>query len=416
MTVSNKGLIALAIVVIEISLWPVFLQVGGSKIGIFPELFYGFLAGSIISLFICVIRDGGKGLLSIIKKPEIFAIMLIAGLFNDAFTQIFLGVGTLGTNPSISSIIFRSWVIIVAFMTPFVLKQKVNAKQIAATLIGFLGIYVILSGGTLFTFNQGQVQFIGILFLATICSSISILIMNRYNVDTAGAIAIFNVISFITIAIIMMQTHTSINVPITTSTLFSILFLGIIAYGIGTMLYYYSAKSLGPLITGNVILAVPFMTILFSFLIVDTPIKTYYIIAAALTTIGILFQRKYSSLPERVTRKAALKSLQIFDVTSAFINNNNNSVATNIWGGNRAFALKLVSMDYDIPLHGAIFKKHNCVVFTNNIPLNGVKAEEIVNVNKLTKINPNSNEQILIGMGNPKDLEESFEEFVLLHL
>ena len=148
MKMAYRGYAALAIVVLEVSLWSIFLQIGGSSIGILQELFYGFLVGSIVSVAISLARDGGKGIGSITSRPGIFGIMILAGLFNDVLTQLFLGFGTLGTNPSIGAIVFRGWVIMVAILTPIVLKKKVSAKQMLATLIGFAGIYIVLSGGS----------------------------------------------------------------------------------------------------------------------------------------------------------------------------------------------------------------------------------------------------------------------------
>ena len=409
MKIQYKAAIALAIVVCEISLWSIFLQIGGSTIGILPELFYGFLVGSIVSVSISLAKDKGKGLISIARKPNMLAVMLVAGLLNDILTQLFLGIGTLGTNPTIGSIVFRSWVILVALFTPLVLRQKVNALQLFATLIGFFGIYIVLSGGTLFTFSISQTPFIGILFMAAICSVSSILIMNRYNVDTAGAIAIFNIVSLAVASMLILATSTSISVAFTPITVFSILFLGVIAYGIGTMLYYHSVKVLGSLITGNSILLVPFLTIVFSFLIVGTPIKFYYILAAIFTSVGIILQRRYSSHPERITEKGALSRLRIFDVTGAFANNSSYVISNHLAGGNRAFAIKLDSK-FDEQLHGPIFLRHQCMAFTNVKPHVGTQADEIEFINDVMGLK--EGEIAVIGIGDPKSLEMSFEEFV----
>ena len=414
MRISYKGTVALAIVVLEISLWSIFLQIGGSSIGILPELFYGFLIGSVVSVSLSLAKDRGKGLLSIVKDPSIFTIMLVAGLLNDIFTQLFLGIGTLGTNPAIGAIVFRSWIIFAALLTPLILKQKVSVKQFLATLVGFLGVYVILSNGSLFSFNTAQAPFIGILLMAAGCSTFSILIMNKYNVDTAGAVAIFNVASFIVASIMILITHTSLNVAFTPVTTLSILFLGTIAYGVGTMLYYYSTKILGPLITGNSIIIVPFLTIVLSFLIIGTQIKVYYILAALLAGIGVMLQRRYSLHPERIMKSSGLKKLQIFDVTGAFVNNSSKEIGSSIRGSNRAFAVKLNSMNFDEEYHSAIFSKRNCIAFTNTKPHRMTQTDEMDFINDIMGLKNGGT--ALIGIGNPKSLENSFEEFVAVSL
>ncbi len=408
MKAQHKAAIALAVVVIEISLWSIFLQIGGSQIGILPELFYGFLVGSAVSVAISLARDRGAGLMAIARKPNMLVVMLAAGLLNDLLTQMFLGVGTLGTNPAIGSIVFRSWVIIAALLTPFVLRQKVGSKQLFATLIGFLGIYLILSGGTLFSFSPAQAPDIGILLLAAFCSALSILIMNKYNVDTAGAIAIFNISSFIVVSALIIATHTSIVVPFTPMAILSVLFLGSIAYGIGTMLFYYSVKTMGSLITGNSILLVPFLTIVFSFLIMGTPIKAYYVLAAAFIGLGVVLQRRYSLLPERITRKGVLSRMHIFDVTGIFAGNSGYEIRNQIAGNGRAFAINLGDSRLSAESYYPIFSKNRCIAFTNVNPHSAVKPEEVDSINDAMDLREGS--IAVIGIGDPQNLELSFEE------
>ncbi len=407
---SYKGFVALAIVVIEISLWSVFLQIGGKNIGLLPELFYGFLIGSVVSIGISLTKDKGKGLASIIKRKDMLLIMLFAGLLNDVLTQLFLGIGTLGTNPAIGGIVYRSWVILVALLTPLVLKQRVKPKQMLATIIGFLGIYIILSGGTLSAFSSTESGYVGVLILSALCSTGSILIMNRYNVDTAGAIALFNIISLVIVAALVVTTHTSINVAFTPSTIISILFLGIVAYGIGTMLYYYSVKILGPLITGNSILSVPFLTIAFSFLLVGTQIKLYYIAAALLASVGIVLQRRYSSIPEHISSNKSLNQLYIFDVTGVFATSNGHEIREKMNGKNRAFAIRSNDSEFNSDLHKNIFLKRDCIVFTTSNPHGEVKSEEVRFISDVMELR--KNEMALIGIGDPRRLEDAFEEFV----
>ena len=407
MKMAYRGYAALAIVVLEVSLWSIFLQIGGSSIGILQELFYGFLVGSIVSVAISLARDGGKGIGSITSRPGIFGIMILAGLFNDVLTQLFLGFGTLGTNPSIGAIVFRSWVIMVAILTPIVLKKKVSAKQMLATLIGFAGIYIVLSGGSPLTFNSSQSFYMGLLLAAAVCSTFSVLIMNMYNVDTAGAVAIFNVASFAAVSAIILATHTSIVIAFTPKIVASILFLGVIAYGVGTMLYYYAVKMLGPLITGNSILAVPFLTIAFSFVMVGTPIKPYYLIAALLAVAGIVMQRKYSSVNERISADTA-GSPKIFDVTGAF-SANSGEVGKRISNGGRALAIIISSNEFEEGMHSQIFEKRQCIAFTSAKPPMYVNPEEIEFVNGALKLNEGG--VVLIGIGSPSELENSFKEF-----
>ncbi len=407
MKIAYRGYLALAIMLLEISIWPILLQVGGSRIGILPELFYGFLVGSVVSLSVSLIKDRGRGMLSIVAKPNMLVIIVVAGLLNDALTQLFLGIGTLGTNPSIGAIVFRSWVVIAAVLAPVVLRQKVGKRQLMATLVGFLGIYVMLSNGTLFAFDPGNSMYVGMLLVAAICSALSALVMNQYNVDTAGAITIFNLSSFIVMSAAVLATHTSIAIAFTPKVLFSILFMGVVAYGIGTMLYYYSVKILGQLITGNFILTVPFMTMILSFALLGTPIKAYYIVAAALTGAGVLLQRRYSVLREHIPRNKALEKTRIFDFTGVFAANSG-KIGKRIAEGDRVFAIRIYTKRLNRSRYLHAFEKRKCIVFTNKDPYVDVRSEEMEFISEVMKLGRGV---ALIGVGSAPSLEDSLGEF-----
>jgi drug/metabolite transporter (DMT)-like permease len=310
MNIRQKATLALAFVVLELSFWSIFLEIGGKGIGIIPQLFYGFLVGFIVSLAVSLAIDRGKGLISIAKNQNMLLLIIFIGLLNNALTQLFLGMGTLGTNPSIGGVVYRSYIILVALLTPMVLRQKVKKMQLFASVIGFLGIYIILSGGTLFTFNSSTLPFIELLLVAAFCTCFSALFFNKYTFNVFGAVVVFNLASSIFVAMLAFATNTSLSVAFTPGSIISILFLGVFAYGIGSSLVYYSIKVYGPLLFGNVILLVPFLTIFLAALTTGTPIMAYYLVAAVLMSAGVVFQRHYSKTAERTTSKKILEKLQ----------------------------------------------------------------------------------------------------------
>lgn len=409
MNVKHKAILALLFVLPEIALWSVILQIGGKSIGLVPLLFYGFLLGSITSLIMSFLHDRGNGIRAMFANPGLLAMILIAGLLNDVLTQLFLGTGTLGTNASVGGIVFRSWILIVALLTPFIVKQKVGRIQMLATLIGFSGIYLLLSGGSLLSLNSSQAFYVGMLLLAALCTALSILIMSRYSVDTTSAVVFYNIASFVVISLLAGSSSASLAVNFTPTIVFTVLFLGIPAFVLGTTLYYYSLKILGPMTMGNIGVSVPFLTIIFSFLILGTPIKSYYVLSALLISAGILLQRHYSILPERVTSRKTLRQTPIFDITSAFAENNGVGIGNSIKNGGRVLAIRLDAEGFNENAHAPIFTRHNCIAFTNTLPHAEAKGEEIAFVGEIMGLA--ENELALIGVGNPNNLEEAFEEY-----
>ncbi len=406
-----KAALALAFVIFELSFWSIFLKIGGESIGILPQLFYGFLVGLIVSLSVSIALGRTRELTSIFMNRS--SLMLIAGvgLLNNAFTQLFLGIGTIGTNPSIGAVIYRSWVIMTALLAPILLRQKFKNAQLIAAVLGFLGIYAILSGGTFLNLDLPSFPFIAILLVSGLCTSLAGIFMNRYNFDPPSTIVLFNLSSLIIVGIIALATNTSLAVSFTASSAISVLFLGIFAYGIGSTLVYYSFKVYGPYLVGNAIAFVPFVTIVLSAFIANTPIRAYYLLAAVLITAGVLIQRKYSMNPEHKNSARRKISGNVFDVTSAFVNNKGKELRKEMHGSRRAFAIML-SANVEKNFSN-IFAECGCTAFLSSNPHAEASREEIEQVFTIMKLK--GNETVLIGMGNPKDLERAFEKFQESH-
>ncbi len=410
MKIAYKGVIALVIALIELALLPIMLSIGGKSIGIIPQLFYVFLIGSITSVTVSYAVDRMAGLKRIIFSRRLLIIVIVMGLLNDVISQLLLGIGAIGTNPVVAATIFRSWVIMAALLVPITLKQRVTKTQLFATLVGFSGVYILASGGTLIGISLITLPFILVLLGSALCTVYPNLAMKHYNVDTFGAIALFNIFSLIFIFLLAIATNTSIYVPINGSVMITILFLGIATYGIGTSLYYYALKTFGPLFTGNSILVVPFLTIVFSFLILGTAIYAYYIVAAILLSTGIVMQRAFAKAPEHIKPRHMMHDFTVFDITSAFVNNKNPTILHYMAGNNRALAIKLNGSVEIGDKDKKIFERLGCIAFTDKKSHSEVKPQELEFISDI--IGTEKNSTIIIGIGNVDRLDHSFEEFI----
>ncbi len=405
-----KGLIALVLALAELSLLPVLLDIGGKGLGVIPELFYAFLIGSITSLAVSYYADRMEGLRRIVKSGNLFFIIIAVGLFNDVIAQLLLAVGTVGTNPIIAATVFRSWVIFAALLVPITLRQKVTKMQMLATVIGFAGVYLLASNGSAIGISLVELPFILILLASAFVTVFPNLAMKRYNVDTVGAVAIFNVASLAFISVLVPLTGSSIAIPTSASTIFAVLFLGVATYGIGTSLYYYALKTFGPLFMGNSILVVPFLTIVLSLVILGTQFQLYYLAAALLLSAGIVVQQRFAKAPEHIRPGSVAKELQIFDITSAFVNNKDPEIASCISGDNRALAVKLPGHVEIDEKQREIFSRYGCIAFTNKDAHPGVMQEELDFVNEI--MGASSGSTVVIGIGYADKLDTSFAEFV----
>jgi drug/metabolite transporter (DMT)-like permease len=408
MKISNKGMVALLIALLELSFVPILLDVGGINVGSIQLLFYVFLVGTFVSLPIALAYDR-KGLTSLLKSRNSLVIIVIAGLFNNAISQLLLALGTIGTNPSISAIVFRSWVLMAAVSIPFVMKIKVSKWQLAAIFIGFIGMYLALSNGTFQAISAQQLPYMLLLVGCAACATAAALLVRTHNASTTASIVIFNLSSVIFLAIVAFAFHISLAIPFSAQTVGIILFLGIATYSVGSMLYYHAYKTLNPIFVSNAVLAVPFITIFLSSIIIGTVIRAYYLYSTAIIAGAVLAQQLLSSnKTERISKNASLrKHAQVFDVTSAFINNK--ALAEHIQADGRALAIKFKTGDFNLAEHRHVFEKYKGIFFTGAALHEKIKADEMEFINEI--MGQVSGETVLVGIGAPDQVEGALGEF-----
>lgn len=414
MRIKDKAYVALGIAMIELAVTPVLLAVSGygtSGHAVLSNtlslLFYVFLVGSVSSLAISFAKDRMHGLIGIFRNRSMLALLIVAGLLNDAVSQALLGIGSIGTNPGIGAIVFRTWIIMVAILMPLVLRNKVTKIQLLATMFGLAGAYVIVSNGTLLTINMQELPYVAILLLSALAVTFSTLIMKKYNADTMGTIALFNVSSAMFLGIFMLFFNHASAFAFTPTTVFTIFFLGIVAYAVGTTLYFYSLRVLGPMIIGNIILVVPFLTIFISWFAIGTAIKPYYFIAAVLLSVGIVIQQRFSKAPEHIKSKAGAPGMTIFDISGVFADTKSLAISSSMMGDKRALCVKLSgAVDYD--RLNQVSGKYGCLAFTTDRLHEEVTGDELDFIRDITGLS--SGETALVGVGKADMVERAFEE------
>ena len=373
-------------------------------------LLYTSLVGIVTMLVVAYLQDKWKGLVSLFRSKGNLPVISLAALLAYPIYLLLLTMGTLGTTPSVSGIVLRTYPIFIAILTPLALRQKVSSKQLAALLLGFVSVYVIFSNGSLVHIDTVQLPYILLVLGASLATALPAILLRRYNVSVSGFIVLADAISIaLTIPAILIL-HVSLSSSLSIPVIASILYIGAIESSIGGLLFYYSYKVFTTSLVGNAMLAIPFLNILFSFLLLGTPMEPYYFIAAVLLSIGIFMQGRESlRAPEHLKRKSMLKNMQIFDVTGAFENNYGEGLYPHVQGSQKALAIKLnEGMAYDDGLHGEIFSKRNCLAFTCAKPHGDAKANEIEFVNDLLGLK--GGENALICMGDPASLEDGFAE------
>ncbi len=411
MKIKYKGLMALALVVFEASLAPIAFQIGGSSIGAMPFLLYSLLATAAVMAIVSYLQDRGRGFLALFRNRNLLLMLCMLGIFSYGISRWALTVGTVGTTPSISGILYRTYPLMVIAMTPLLLGQKVSGRQLVALVLGFASVGIVLSEGSITSINFHELPYVALILVSASGVALSAVLVNKYNLGSSGFILFASLVSVLFISPIMLLMHISLPTNLTPATLASIVLIGAIFGGIGSTLFYYSYKIFNTSFTGFIMLTVPFFTVVLSFLLLGTPMESYYFVAAGFLVAGMLIHGgNQISAPVHVKKRSTLMNLQIFDVTGAFANNSSEGIGSRIAGGSRAFAIRLGGTTFDEEYHNAIFSRHKCVAFVTTRPHTGAREEEIEFVNDILGLR--GEDAALIGIGKPEDLEDSFDEFL----
>ena len=412
MKIIYKGFFALAFVVLYSSLVTIALQTGGNSIGALPLLLYSCVVGTATMLVVSYFQDRGRGFISLLKDKKILLILAVTGIFAYAISTLLFTFGTLGTTPSVSAIIYRTYPLIIALLTPLTLKQRVSSRQLLSLIIGFASVGIVLTNGSFTSINLQELPYIGFVLLSALAVAITTIIIKKYNASTIGFVILANAASTIFTVFIILIFHISVPINLSISTILSIIVIGAFDFGIGSLFFYYSYKVFSTSLVGMSTLAIPFLTIILSFVLLDTSIQPYYFFAAVVLTIGILLHEKGAlHAPERVKESPGLQKMTVYDVTSAFIENHTKDIYECIRGNGRALAIKLEgNVKYEKEHYEQLFKQRNYIVFTSREPHHGIRKEEIEFINEI--IGLKEGETALIAIGDPKNIESIFEELV----
>jgi len=400
-----KAYIAIIIAEIELSFLPI-LTSTGNALGTLQFLFFVFLTSSIVSFVIVVYMKKAKELIAITKSRKAMGVVFSAGILNYALPQLLLTLGIAGTNPVIGSLVIKLWPILLAIMQPFFLKTKVKPQQIIALFLGFASVYVLIAGNNA---NMGKYEMPYIIILIGYALSIAFsnIIIKGNNYDIYSQVFLFNIFSLISVSAVMLVLHLPFIVSINITEFISFLFLGAITYSIGALLYFYTLKTLNPLIASNATYATPALTALFSNLLLGTKLYAYYGISFVLLIGALIIMQLYSSkAPEYSNSKRF--SFQLFDVTGVFMNTKNSVIKSALWEGNKALAIKLKKeqMQKLSSYFNNSIKNYNCII--QKVDSQNLSLEEQEFINDI--MNKKENEDIIIGVGDPKDVESAFNE------
>jgi len=409
MKMKTKGYTLITLAVVELSLLPVLSGLGVANVAPLQLLFYIFLTSTAVSFITLLVARRLSFLLNLFSNKKAFSILIIAGILNYAVAQLFLTIAVKGTNPIVVSLILKLWPIFLALMLPFTLKLKLHKAQLVALLIGFIGVYLLATHGSILPRLYG-ISFIGIGILSTLATASSNVLIRGQNQDIFSQVFVFNASSLVFVALLIWFFNvqfTSMNAY----TIFSFLFLGGISYALGALMFFYTFKMFDPLLMSNATYATPLLTIVFSYLIMGTKFYIYYTFSFALIIVALIVQQRYASRAPayKANRERHSMRLPLFDISGAFVNTKNSEIINVIGRSGRALGAKLSSGLSSGLSDSLDARKYGCIVFTTKQHKGYASEEELEFIREIT--GAKGEEDVLVCVGKPDMAEKAINEY-----
>ncbi len=321
------------------ALLPVMLDfASGSNLAGF--LFYTYLISVFVSLLLIVSTKRTGRLIAYFKNVKDFLLIAFIGLLNYALLEYGITYAEKFVSASLATVVYRTSPILMLIFLPLILRERVTKYQLLALVLGFVGLYIAISGGTLsFAYSGNSLIVIFLIFVA-LAGALATVLVKKYSFDMITGMFIFNLANMLFFGAVFLASG-AYTVTFSTNEIIALLYVGIIYNVFVGFMYYDSFRMLKSTFVTNIYFLSPFITFLFAGIILGEAIKIYYIVIALLVAVGIIIQ-KFDKLGSTYSPKENKhKNYTIFDVTSAFVNTQEDVVYNVIKSGGRVLAINV---------------------------------------------------------------------------
>jgi drug/metabolite transporter (DMT)-like permease len=108
---------------------------------------------------------------------------VVGGVLNFAVAGLLLSVGSAGTSAPLAAVVYRSWVLMAAPLTPLILRSGVRRVEVAVSLTSFTALALT----TLLGVDVSVGAYVPILFLSAFTTALSNVLIKRLDKANASA-------------------------------------------------------------------------------------------------------------------------------------------------------------------------------------------------------------------------------------
>jgi drug/metabolite transporter (DMT)-like permease len=249
--------------------------------------------GSLFAAVALLIVNIANGKIKLLKSYRLkdYGATLFACLPGTFLYYVFFYLGTERIPASQAFIINYLWPIMSVLFASFILKERLTARKCIAFALSFLGVLTV-AGGDLLSFNSSTLT--GVLFcvLAAVSYGAFTALNQKQEYDDQVSMMIAFFASFIMSAVISVIIGDSF--PFGIWEIVGVAWNGIFILALATVTWAAALKKGGTARVSSLAYITPFLSLVWTFVILHDPIDPLSLIGLAIIIIGIFIQRKDS--------------------------------------------------------------------------------------------------------------------------
>lgn len=239
-----------------------FMRVGSPEFG--PVLFMA-LRTSIATIFLIACLIMAKQLGSLGNKPlKVF----IVGQLNTAIPFVLFGYATLILSAGTTSVLNATTPMFGAIVAYFWLKDKLTPAAILGLMLGFIGVYLLMSANTALTEQSVTLPTLAVM-AAALCYGISANFTKKYLSDVKPLTLATGSQLSASITLAPLSLFFLPNALPSVDAIYSVIVLGVLCTGIAYIIFFRLIAAIGPARTISVTYLIPVFGIIWGVIFLD---------------------------------------------------------------------------------------------------------------------------------------------------
>jgi len=288
MNSKSKSVIYVMLCVFLWALIPVVSKLGQSNLDNHQFLFWSSTISFLTFLIIIMTKKKGKMILSLSAKDWIHSIVL--GILGTYLYYILLYFGYANAKGIEVLIIQYCWPIFVIILSILILKERLNIRKVISIVLGFFGVFLVLTKGKLTEIHLDNFFVDSIVFIAAFVFGLFSVLSKRVRIDSLTLVTIYfftaTVISFLS-----MISLSEFKLP-TQETFLPIIINGIFVNGVSYLLWIGALKIGKASFIAPFVFLTPVISTILLILFFKEPFQLIYVIGMVSVIIGGLINKE----------------------------------------------------------------------------------------------------------------------------